>query len=122
MLHGGDSAPAPARPGHCASPTKESYVSFLNRAGARAPVDVGAVLEPGTIEYLVSIIQSGALVSLGCTRDGGTMSVTVTIDGQYEREWVRTAEEACDFLREVDRFVHERPASPPSKRRTGKGA
>jgi len=97
-------------------------VSFLNRAGARAPVDVGTVLEPGTIEYLVSIIQSGALVSLGCTRDGGTMSVTVTVDGQYEREWVRTPEEACDFLREVDAFLTEKPTPPPSVPRKRRAA
>lgn len=97
-------------------------MSFLNRAGARAPVDVGAVLEPGTLEYLVSIITSGALVSLGRTRDGGTMSITVTVDGQYEREWVRTPEEACDFLREVDSYLTQAPSPPPSQRRPRKQA
>lgn len=69
---------------------------FLNRAGRGPAVDVGAVLEPGAVEYLVSIIESGALVSLGRTRDGGAMSLTVTVDGNYEREWVRNPEEACE--------------------------
>lgn len=97
-------------------------MSFLNRAGARAPVDVGAVLDAGAVEYLASIVQAGALVSLGRTRDGGTMSITVTVDGAYEREWVRTAEEACDFLRECDTFLQGAPQPPPSKPRPRKAA
>lgn len=97
-------------------------MSFLNRAGRGPSVDVGAVLEPGAVEYLVAIIESGALVSLGRTRDGGAMSITCTVDGNYEREWVRTPEEACEFLREVDAYLTSKPEAPPSQRRARKGA
>jgi len=96
-------------------------VPFLNGSRANAAVDVGTVLDASAWEYVVSIVTSGALVSLGRTRDGGAVSVTVTINGEYEREWCRQAEEASDFLREVEKFLAGEPLVPPSvpKRRRG---
>jgi len=89
-------------------------VSFLNRTGSGAALDVGAVFDASVWEYVCSIVQHGALVSLGRTRDGGALSVTVTVDGAYEREWCRSPEEAASFLREVDTFLSGQPVVPPS--------
>lgn len=95
---------------------------FLNRAGRGASVDIAAVLEPGTIEYIASIVAGGALVSIGRTRDSGALSFSVIIDGQAEKEYCRTAEEACEFLREVDAFLSAAPPPPPVSTRPRKGA
>lgn len=97
-------------------------MSFLNRAGPNAVVDVGALLDATAVEYLVSIIEGGALVSLGRTRDGGAASITVTVDGAYEREWCRTPEEAAEFLKACDDYVSARPAPPPSTTKRRRGA
>lgn len=89
-------------------------MSFLNRAGPSAVVDVGSLLDATAVEYLVSIVTRGALVSIGRTRDGGAMSLTCTIDGKYEREWCRSPEEVADFLQQVDAYMTAQPVSPPS--------
>lgn len=89
-------------------------MSFLNRAGPSSVVDAGALLDSTVVEYIASIVNGGALVSIGRTRDGGALSLTCTVDGAYEREWCRSIEEAADFLREVDKYLAGRPLSPPS--------
>jgi len=96
-------------------------VSFLNRSGPSSVVDVGALLDATAVEYIASIVTGGALVSIGRTRDAGAMSITITVDGEYEREWCRTPEEAADFLRTVDDYVSKRPQAPPSSPRRRKG-
>lgn len=95
---------------------------LLTRTRSRSCVDVGALLEPGATEYLVSLITSGALVSLYRTRDGGALGVTVTLDGESEKEYFRTTEELCEWLREVDQAVTDAPPAPPASKRRARGA
>lgn len=97
-------------------------MSFLNRAGSGAAVDVGAVLDPsGAWEHITGLVTSGALVSLSRTRDAGAVGITVTVDGAYEREYCRSNEEACDFLAACLSYVNERPSAPPPPKAQRRG-
>lgn len=80
-------------------------------------VDVGALLGAPACEYIASIITGGALVSLFRTRDAGAFGVQVTLNGDVAKEYVRTEEELCDWLRRVDQAVTEAPPAAPSVKR-----
>jgi hypothetical protein len=61
--------------------------------GGGTPCDVPALLDgTGVLEALTRIVSLGALVSLGCTSDGGALGVTVTVDGRWRREYFREAD------------------------------
>lgn len=47
---------------------------------------------------LLDMIEAGALVSMGTTSDGGALAITVTVDGRWRREYVRTADELALYL------------------------
>lgn len=83
-------------------------MSFMDR-GRRGPtVDVGALLDVSSVEYLAGLVELGVLVSISRSRDGGAMAVTVTYDGDYVREWFRDAEEVHEWLKEaLTELTHE---------------
>lgn len=83
-------------------------------------MDVGALLDASAVEYLASIIQAGALVSLYRTRDSGAFGCQVTLDGEFEKEYFRSTEELVEWLRDIDLAVQEAPASAPSAKRARK--
>lgn len=60
--------------------------------------DVSAVLDPAALDAIVRLVGRGALVSVGTTRDGGAVGVTVTYDGQWRREYFRDAVPLSEFL------------------------
>lgn len=72
---------------------------FFDSGSHAAVVDVPAFFDssvPGLIGELVSL---GVLVSVGTTRDRGAVSITVTNDGRYRREYFRSSDDASDWLR-----------------------
>lgn len=79
------------------------------------------VLSASVWEYVVELVDIGALVSIGAARDKGAVSVTVTCGGEWDREWFRSEEEVCDWLREAVVVVRQHTAepSPRSRRRRG---
>lgn len=83
-------------------------------------VDVGALLDASAVEYIASLVGSGALVSLYRTRDGGAFGITVTLDGDAEKEYFRSVEEVTDWLRQVDEAVEALASSAPSVKRPRK--
>lgn len=89
----------------------------------RGPVvDPGALLDATAVEYVASCIASGALVSLYRTRDGGAFGVTVTLDGETEKEYFRDPVELADWLRQVDEAIQAIPPAPSSAKRARKGS
>lgn len=54
---------------------------------SNALVDVVELMDGGAAVNLFRCVQNGALVSIGMTRDGGAVSVTVTLDGKWRREY-----------------------------------
>lgn len=62
-------------------------------------VDVAAMLDSRITDHVAELVQMGVLVSIGTTRDRGALSLTVTLDGDWDREYFRSGDEACDWLR-----------------------
>jgi hypothetical protein len=91
-------------------------------------VDVPAILDSAIPSLLAELVQAGTLVSLSTTKDGGALGLTITMDGEWVREYFREAESAVEWLAVVLSAVQEevgaRPASAarstvPRRRRGG---
>lgn len=90
-------------------------MGWFDDGGSGNPVDVAAVFDSGVPTLVAEIVSAGALVSIGRTSDGGALGITVTLDGQWRREYFRDADEATDWLMQAHVAVLEeaerRPAS-----------
>ena len=71
----------------------------LGRSGQE--VDVAALFDSDVPSGLAQLVALGALVSLGTTRDGGALGVTVTVDGRWRREYFRDSEDLVTWLAEA---------------------
>ena len=74
---------------------------WLDGGGGGSPVDVRAVLDCDALGLLWDLVQLGALVSFGTTSDGGSLGVTVTVDGRWRRIYVRDADALGSELSEA---------------------
>jgi hypothetical protein len=75
---------------------------WFDAGGSGARVDVPALLDADEVLVgLFGMVQSGALVSLGTTGDGGALGVTVTVDGRWRREYFRDTDELRSWLAEA---------------------
>lgn len=74
------------------------------------------------MERIASIVAGGALVSLFRTRDHGAFGVTVTLDGEVEKEYFRDPVELADWLAAVDEAVTAAPPIPSRGKRPAKGS
>jgi hypothetical protein len=74
---------------------------WFDGAGQGKALDVAEVLDTLSVTGITELVQEGALVSLGTTSDGGALGFTVTVDGRWRREYVRTADELHDFVAEA---------------------
>lgn len=79
-------------------------------------LDVPALLDSDAGRLLHEMAGTGALVSLGLTRDGGALGVTVLVDGQYRREYFRECEGLAEWLGDGLGPVRERVAVAKSTR------
>lgn len=95
---------------------------LLQRSRQRAQIDPATFFDATASEYIASLVQAGCLVSLYRTSDGGALGVSVTLDGEQEKDYFRAPEELHEWLREVDQAVSEVPASAPSAKRPRKRA
>lgn len=74
---------------------------WFDVGGTGSPVDIPALFDGPSAEGVWSLVQCGALVSLGTTSDGGALGVTVTVDGRWRREYFRDAEDLISWLAEA---------------------
>lgn len=74
---------------------------WFDGGGAGSRVDVPALLDSDAAGGLAELVNLGALVSLGTTRDGGALGVTVTVDGRWRREYFRDSEELVMWISEA---------------------
>lgn len=68
-------------------------MGWFDEGGSGRTVDVTAMLDSKSAERLWDMVQAGALVSVGLTSDGGALGVTITVDGQWRREYFRELEQ-----------------------------
>lgn len=89
-------------------------------------VDPAALLDTGAIGVLCDLLRDGALVSFGLSRDGGSMSCTVTFDGEWDREWFRDTAELGGWLMDaqerISQFIAGRPPATGGNQRSPNGA
>lgn len=71
---------------------------WFEGGGSGSEVDLAALFDSEVPTKLRDLAALGALVSLGTTRDGGALSVTVTMDGRWRRGYFRESEEALEWL------------------------
>lgn len=93
---------------------------LLQRSRQRTQVEPATFLDASASEYIASLVASGCLVSLYRTSDGGAFGVSVTLDGEQEKEYFRLPEELVEWLREVDEAVAATPPPAPSGKRPRK--
>lgn len=98
---------------------------FFTAGGRGVPVDVAALMDSKAANLMGELCDLGCLLSLGTTRDGGALGVTITMDGRWRREYVRTVDELLAFLNEGLDGVRaltggKRPPTPPPIKRTGR--
>jgi hypothetical protein len=68
-------------------------VGWFDEGASGSPVDVSKVFTDEAIVHLLAMVQAGALISIGVTSDGGALGITVTVDGNWRREYFRDWEQ-----------------------------
>lgn len=96
-------------------------MSFKVRKGV-VQLPFEETLSASFLELLVELVELGALVSVGASRDKGAVKVTVTVAGEWDAEWFRTEEELLDWLREAIVVVRQLDPSPSTASRPRRGA
>lgn len=84
------------------------------------PLPFEEVLSASFLELLQELVSLGALISVGSARDKGAVSVTVTVGGEYDREWFRTEDELIDWLKEAVVVVGQIAQEPSNDSRSRK--
>lgn len=87
-----------------------------------ARVDVGAMLTATTVEWIQDLVELGALVSLGTSKDGGALSVHVRCGDLKNREWFRLPEELEEWLHDGVVLLRSTEAPGPSNVKPLRGA
>lgn len=95
--------------------------AWLDGGGNGHQVDVHELLTPAVVSGLADIVTAGALLSIGTTSDGGALGITVTVDGKWRREYVRSVEELELWAAEavpgvVEASAGSRPSAAPRQR------
>jgi hypothetical protein len=82
--------------------------------GRGAVVPTGAVLGDTAVARLRELCDLGCLVSVSRSRDGGSVAITVTSDGEWERAWFRDEAEAILQLDEWLGVIGDSPPAAPA--------
>jgi len=72
--------------------------SWFDGSGNGNAVDVFEVMDSGAMKLFLDCVEAGALMSAATTRDGGALGITVTVDGQWRREYFRDAAAVHEWL------------------------
>lgn len=83
-----------------------------------ADVDVAALMDGLGWQGVRELVEAGALVGIALTSDGGALGVTVTVDGEWERDYFRDRDELLAWFAQAIPVVQElkgsrRPSSAP---------
>lgn len=96
--------------------------TWFEGGGTGSKVDVAKLMDSQCGAGIWELVDAGALVSLGLTSDGGALGVTVTVDGRWRREYVRTEDELLPWLAQAIPAVVTVRAESPQPRVNGSGS
>lgn len=89
-----------------------------------AVVSSSDVLGGDRAARVFELVDMGALVSLSRSRDGGSVAVTVTWDGEWERKWFRdpaecqvALDEWAGLIEDLSRTSRSSPAADQVRRK-----
>lgn len=99
MARGDPTPPGHQRVGRVGEREDHVSESWISQGSSGAPLDVSEVLDAAVGDAITAVVAAGALLSLGVSSDGGALAATVTVDGEYRREWFRDGEALAEFLR-----------------------
>jgi len=85
---------------------------LLGKGSTPRTIDSGAFMDSDVPKCAAAVLDLGCLVSFGTTRDGGAVSITVTHEGDWDREYFRTSDEAADWLRGAADILRARGLVP----------
>lgn len=72
---------------------------LLGNGSTPTHVDVSAMFDSGVPGLVSELVKMGNLVSIGTTRDRGALTLTITNNGDWDREYFRRSDDAEDWLR-----------------------
>lgn len=73
-------------------------MGFLDGASNGSAIDPVSFMDSGIPEQIGKLVAMGLLVAVGSTRDRGAISLSLTHEGDREREYFRDSEEAQVWL------------------------
>src|ERR1700751_1053484 len=73
-------------------------MGLLGNHAGNSVVDAKAFFDSAIPERISQLVAMGLLVAIGSTRDRGAISIQLTHDGDWEREYFRRADEATEWL------------------------
>jgi hypothetical protein len=88
----------------------------LLKSSDKHRLDVTAFFDSEPLqECLWEVVQAGAMLTISATKNGAAIGLTVTFDGEWDREWFKDTGDALvwfsELLPELQRQVEARDAS-----------
>jgi N-glycosylase/DNA lyase len=80
---------------------------WFSGGNSQGSVDVAALLDSVGGSGLVEMVAMGALISYALTSDGGALSITVTVDGAWRREYFRDEETLTLWVSEALPYIKD---------------
>lgn len=71
---------------------------FFSDGNHASVCDVSSFFDSSVPKLIGDLVSLGVLVSVGTTRDRGAVSITVTSDGRWRRDYFRSSDDAADWL------------------------
>lgn len=84
---------------------RDTVSDWFGESSNGSAIDVAAFLDSNITGRIARIVAMGCLVSIGTTRDRGAVSINLTQDGRYRREYFRRSDDAVDWLDQALRYL-----------------
>lgn len=81
---------------------------LLGENGAGAVIDLVAFFDSDVMSEVWVVLELGAMVSIGTSRDGGAVMISVVDNGEWEKEYFRHVGEAVSWLQRVSQALRDR--------------
>lgn len=100
---------------------------FWDATGTGSRLDLRAFFDSDVLQRLVDLLELGALISFGLTRDSGAIGLAVFDDGRRRREYFRDSHDAVEWLGRAQHAISgnglgDSVGSRPASRKPTRGA
>jgi hypothetical protein len=88
-------------------------MGLLGDGDNSATIDAVAFLDSGIPKLVGELVSMGLLCAVGSTRDRGAISIQITHNGEWDREYFRRSDEAEEWLRHAVEVLRGRGLGAP---------